>query len=79
MRLSIIANAKLVTISFFNMFKNLLAIDYLEDPFTTSRSTLLEVAHGGTMVVPSVAHTLHDSPMNRLVSSQLVVSSLSVV
>ena len=59
MRLSIIANAKLVAIRLFNMFKNLMAIYYLDDPFTTLQTTLLEVAHGDTMVVQSVAHTLH--------------------
>ena len=61
MRLSIIANAKFVAIRLFNMLKNLMLIDYLEDPFTTWQTTLLDIAHGDTMVVPLVAHTLHDS------------------
>ena len=43
----------------------------------TSQTTLLGVAHGGTMVVPSVAHTLQDWLMNRPASSQLAVSGPS--
>ena len=70
----------------FNMFKYLMVIDYLEDPFTTSETTLLEVAHGGTIVVPSLlilfmthGWIIHPFPAieNSPVSGPLVVRGLS--
>ena len=54
MRLSIIANVKLVANWLFNMFKNLMVIDYLEHPFTTSHILFL----GLLIVAPWWYHQL---------------------
>ena len=79
MRLSIIANPKIVRQLVDQHVQKPDGDFYLEDPFTTSQSTLLEVAHGGTMVVPSVAHTHYDPPINHPASTQLGVSGPSVM